>query len=315
MSKKNIILAIVLGALILIAYFYQGPIRKWRENSNKPQNFFLSIDTGKINKITLKKGGKTIVLEKLDNSTDKDKSWKIQNTKAFFIDNTAMAAVFESLKEIQKTGLETASKSKDSKINFQTDADNGTLVKVEDGKNEIEFILGKVGPDFSSVYISQPAISETYLAKNNLSSLNREDWLDKTIFSSDKEKINKIRFQYPDAQLIIEKATTTKNNSAWKGVAPKDFNVNPEKISEVLNIMSTLEAAEIPDQTINLDSTGIGKHNIIVEASGDGIDNILMLGDENKDGLVYAKRGSDDNIYLITKTQRDNLKKQIKDLK
>ncbi len=96
---------------------------------------------------------------------------------------------------------------------------------------------------------------------------------------------------------------------------PYSFEVDEDKISEILNIMSSLNAISIPEQIF--DNTGLEKNNIIVEATGEEVNNILMIGDaENEEEIrYYAKRGDSDNIYLITKAQRDALDKQIWDLR
>jgi len=44
MSRKNIILGGILIILIILVYFYQGPLEKWQSNINKPNNFFSNIN-------------------------------------------------------------------------------------------------------------------------------------------------------------------------------------------------------------------------------------------------------------------------------
>ncbi|MBU4026105.1 DUF4340 domain-containing protein, partial [Patescibacteria group bacterium] len=119
---------------------------------------------------------------------------------------------------------------------------------------------------------------------------------------------------------------TEKLEYEWEGISPYEFSVDENKIDEILNIMSNLIAAKIPEQTF--DGTGLEKNLIIAQATGEGIDNILMVGGALQNGstalrdyganaeeeLYYAKKGDSDNIYLITKEQRDELDKNIKDL-
>jgi hypothetical protein len=133
------------------------------------------------------------------------------------------------------------------------------------------------------------------------------EWRDLTIFSSAKEKINKIRFQYPNREFTVEF-----KNDKWSGVLPEKFTVNQEKIGKIAQIMSSLKAREIPEQTFK--NTGLEKHLIIIEAAGEAIDNVLMVG-ASQGGLSYAKRGESDNIYLIDKSARDELDKWIWQLK
>ena len=121
--------------------------------------------------------------------------------------------------------------------------------------------------------------------------------------------------QYPDREFAIEKVKNG-DKEEWQGTLPYKFKVSEEKINKILNIMTSLRATRIPEQ--KFEGTGLEKHLIIVEASGDDVDSVLMVGDTYKDGeeeLYYAKRGDSDNIYLITKEQRDELDKTIRDLR
>ena len=126
--------------------------------------------------------------------------------------------------------------------------------------------------------------------------------------SSDKEKITKIRFQYPTREFTIEKT-----DDKWSGTLPYSFDVDEDKVDDILVIMSDLTAVKIPEQTFQ--GTGLDKHNIIIQAIGEDMEAVLMVGDDNGEELFYAKRGDSDNIYLITEKQRDKLNIKISDLK
>jgi hypothetical protein len=72
-----------------------------------------------------------------------------------------------------------------------------------------------------------------------------------------------------------------------------------------LGILENLRSADIPAQEFK--GTGLEKNSLIIQVSGEGFDNTLMVGDCTKDNVCYAKRGDSDNIYFITKEQRDAL--------
>lgn len=128
------------------------------------------------------------------------------------------------------------------------------------------------------------------------------------------------------SQRIEESESVQKKEYEWKGVAPYEFNVNSDKIQNVLIMMSDLTAAELPEQTF--EGTGLEKNSLIVQATGEGIDNTIMIGDlfvpqaehleevktQAQTELYYAKKGDSDNIYLITKEQKDILNNRIIDL-
>lgn len=302
MSKKNLILGGVLVVLIVLALAYRGPIKKWQANLGKPKNFFSKIDMLSVDKMEIVKDGKTVVLEK------EGEKWKIGGIKDFYAAESDAKDIKEILSDAAKESLELVSANKDNKKEFQTD-EGGVSVKLLSGEKEaLDFIVGKAGSEGGS-YISRQSLKETYFIKLDLSRIfNKDEWRDKTIFSFAKEKIFQVRFQYPDREFTIEK-----KGDKWEGVKPKRFSVDKEKMDKILSVLSNLYAVAIPEQ--NFKGTELEKHLIIIEATGEGTRNILMVGEKNKDGLYFAKRGDSDNIYLISKIDRDELDKKVEQLK
>ncbi len=310
MSKKNIILLIVLAGLIGLAYFYQVPLKKWQASLGQPQNFLAGLAIDKVDKIEIVANGQTAILEKqLNPFKDNQVRWKIAGTKDFFADTKSVDELTTSLKDLAEVKLELVSSNQEKKSEFGTDS-TGAQIKLYVG-NVIaaDITVGNPGSDFASTYISSPGTVSTYSVPLNLNSaVGLSDWRDKTIFSTNPEKINKIRFQYPDREFTVEK-----KNNVWQGTIPDKFSVSSEKIDKILSIMSALKASQIPEQKFS--GTGLEKHLIIIEAMGEGLDNVLMVGQANSDNLYFAKKGDSDNIYLITEEQRDELDKWIWQLK
>lgn len=310
MSKKNLYLGGLLIILIAAAYIYNGPWRNWEEEKGKPKNFLAKINIDDVDFIDITTNNKLTTLEKIGDK------WKISGTKDFYAEDSSAGSLLLGLKDAQKADMELASENKDKKSEFAVDEENGTLLKLRQGEKVLgEMIIGKTAGNYTSSYISPAGDDKTYLAKAALSGLfMRDDWYDKKIFVSDQEKINKIRFQYPKQEFTIEK-----EGDVWSGVAPYKFTVTEEKISEILGLMANLSAAKIPEQ--NFSGTDLEKSGIIVQATGDGIDNTIMIGnaykgeDSGGEEYFYAKKATSDNIYLITKSDRDALDKNIKDLK
>jgi len=309
MSKKNLLLGGFLIILVSFSYLYMGPFKKWQEDKNKIHNFLEGIDLDQVNKIAINRRGKEVVLEK-----DGDK-WKISGTKNFYAPDDVLSRAMEELKKAQKSEMKLVSTNKDRKDEFKVD-ETGVNLKLENGDDILkEIIIGKMSSDFKNNYVAQVDDDKIYSLEAALDPVfNREDWYDKTIFKSDKEKISKIRFQYPRKEFSIEK-----KDEKWSGVSPYKFKVSPEKIKDVLEIMSNLKAVKIPEQDFK--NTGLEKNLIIIEAGGEGFNNVLMVGDAFKDDdqkeieYYYAKKGDSDNIYLITKEQKESLEKNIWNLK
>lgn len=306
MNKKTLILGGILAVLIILAYFYQGPIKRWQSNLAQPNNFLAKADVDQINKIEIINNKQETVLEKYKNR------WKISGTKDFYVKESLANRLEDGIRKLSKAEIELVSNSKDKKSDFQTGAEKGVKVKlIQDAQVVADFIVGKRGADFMSAYISEANSDNTYIIKSDISGLFKSDWHDKTIFANEKEKIVKIRFQYPNREFTIEKQSG--NIEQWHGVLPYKFSVNQDKIDKILNIMSNLTAIKIPEQIFK--GTGLEKNLIIVQATGDGVDNTLMIGEDNGEELYYVKKGDIDNIYLIFQEQRDELDKNIWDLR
>lgn len=295
MSKKTLILAVALLALVVLAYLYQVPLKKWQSNLGKPKNIFAGIKIEAVDKIEIIEQGKTLIL------TKQDEKWKYNNSKDFYADISAMAKVFNELKAAVSSEAELISDNRERKSEFKTD-NSGREIKLYRADKQIaDFIIGS-GADLGFSYISLPKSTATYEVKADLEGAFRPaEWRDLTIFLTPEEKINKIRFQYPNREFTIEF-----KNGQWSGVLPNKFSVKAEKIKSIIYIMSKLRAAEMPAQVFS--GTDLDKHFIIIEAAGEGVNNTLMIGGA-QDGRYYAKRGDSDNIYLITKGERDELDK------
>ena len=314
MNKKNLVLGGILIILVIIAYLYQGPIKKWQANLSKPKNFLSKIVVDKINKIEIiKNQNDKIILEK------NGERWRIAGTKDFYVPNDIAKIMIENLQKAVKSDLEIVSDNADMKKDFKTDNDSGIKIKiVKDNSDIVEFIIGKAGNDYKSSYISEQENQKTYLVNSNLNrafSKSKDDWYNKTIFSIDKTKISKIRFQYPDRNFTVEKSVID-DKDEWAGILPYKFNVDNEKFLEIVDAISYLEAVKIPEQ--KFEGTGLEKNLIIIQMTGENIDKTIMIGNGNDDEeneLFYTKKSDSDNIYLISKEQKEIFYKKIKDLK
>jgi hypothetical protein len=303
MSKKNAILFGVLVLLLAAAFIYQGPYNDWRDNKGEG-DILAETEVEDVDGLEMEKSATTTI------SLAKDEGgWKLADSKEFYVPEEVNEELNNALTALKENEAEEVSANADRKSEFNT-GENGTgLVLYVGEEKAAELIVGDKGNEAGSSYVSYPEGEETYLIESAIAELvQREQWGDPNVFSSDKEDINRVRFQYPEDEFIVEK-----QDGEWAGVSPYAFNVAEEKMDEVLNVMAGLTAADIPEQTF--EGTGLEKHLIIIEASGEEMTNTLMVGEANDEGLYYAKKGKSDNIYLITEEQRDVLKTSIEDLR
>jgi hypothetical protein len=302
MSKKNIILGIILIILVAFAWVWNGPLKKIQEVKAVEKNFLAGISSARVDKVIISNSGKTT---ELDKSGD---VWKIAGEKKFGVDSSAGTSLNSILSELGTMSLEVVSTNSDKKSSFGTD-EQGIKIEVKQGSDTFNFVVGKPTSDNSGTYLAAPDFGKTYQVALDLNTVfSRADWRDLSIFSFVPERSEKIRFQYPDHQFTVENIA-----NKWTGTKPAKFAVNTDKITSILGVLSSLTAAQIPAQSFA--NTGLEKHSIIIQVSGAGFDNTLMIGDCTKDNLCYAKTGASDNIYLINKSDRDALNKKMTDLK
>lgn len=307
MSKKNLYLGGALIVLIFIAYLYNGPLQNWREDKNKSENFLAKIDVNQIDFIDISGNGESIILERQEDE------WKVSGTKDFFVETALATELDIKIKDAISGEMDLVSNNKENKKDFDLNEENGILVKLRQGENILkEFLVGGFGSDYNSTYIAELESDESYLinvALNNI--FANSEWYDKIIFQVSPEKITKIRFQYPDREIIIER-----DGEDWSGIAPYEFSADAEKVENVLNAIANLEASNIPEQ--KFEGTRLEENLIIIEASGEGINNTIMIGgseSEEEDALYYAKKGDSDNIYLISLENRDIFDVSVSDLR
>lgn len=306
MNKKNLVLGGILVVLLVLVYLYQGPL----QNQGQENNFLSNVNAEEVDRIEItRENATTTTLIK-----EGDSRWQVKGEGDFYVISDVAGELEDKLGELVEADFELVSTNKDKKDEFHTNEDSGTrVVLYRDGEQVADFISGRTDSSvLNSTYVSRFDSSETYSVQgvNVTSVMSRNDWRSKVIFDSTQEDMNKVRFQYPDREFMVEKmeeeGTTT---TTWQGVEPRQFEVSEEKMDEVLQIMTDLEATRIPEQTF--EGTGLSEHLIIVEASGDDTSNTIMVGTKDgKEGekdLYYAKKGSSDNIYLITGEQRDKL--------
>lgn len=299
-KNNNLILTIVLVALVVLAFAYNGPIKAWREKANQPKNFLSAVDFAKVDKIEIGKD-KTILVKQ-------GEDWKVgTDKKAANANPSAVEQMLNQLKSAQKNGLELVSANKDRKSEFQTDA-SGIEVSFYQGDNKTTIIVGKMTSDYASSYLSRQDDDNTYrTAQINLWSVfMAEEWRDLAIFKGgDTAKLQKVRLQFPDKQFVLEK----KGEDWFEGKTK----LSKEKVGKIITRMTELSAAKIPAQDFK--PSGLDKSSLIIQVTGENIDNTLMVGKGDSQGQYYAKRGDSDMIYLISQADRDEINKKPDQLK
>lgn len=182
MGKKNLILGGVLIIMVVLAYLYQGPFKKWQASSNRPVNFLASVDISKVDRIVIG-GEKEVTLQKGGDG------WLVAGGKGFKADSAAVSSALGKINEAGAAQLELVSTNKGRKANFKTDG-SGIQARLYEGEKEVVALnLGKASNDFITSYVGRAGDDNTYqFAGVNLYSVfSLADWRDK----EDRDRLDK----------------------------------------------------------------------------------------------------------------------------
>jgi hypothetical protein len=301
MNKKNLILLIVFLLLVSLAVLYQSVFVNRQAAAQKAPSFLAGLAVDDVDKLEIEQPGKDkiILTKQLDNGQTR---WQLQGS-TFFVNQDSMQEILASLHTLADNRLLLASKDKGRKDRFGTDEAQGVLITMLTMDNVAgSMVVGRNTRDYNYTYISEPADEQTYMTPGNIYGMFvRSDWRDLTIFKNDNAQVNKIRIQRQDNNLLLEQ----KDGQWWAG---KD-QLDSLKIAKLISAMTDLKAVKLPEQTFA--NTGLEQNSLIVQVSGTGVDNILMIGsyvEENQSDseakaapvrFYYAKTAVNDNIYLI----------------
>lgn len=319
MNKKNLYLGGLLLFLILGTWLFNGPIKDWKSEWGKADNFFAELDFSQFNQIEISEAGENMKLILTDNR------WLIDGTKDFFVQDETVELIKTALEKARDSELELVSENSEKKEDFSTDS-SGAHIRLKQGETVLfDFIQGSASDDFTGSYFSPTNQDKTFYAAANLNNaFVREDWYDKSIFVFDEEKVNRVRFQYPQNEFVVEKkedsvkSTEDETLYFWEGTEPYQFRVDDEKMRDIVSTLASLEASSIPAQSF--EGTGLEQNLIIVETTlEDESSHTVMIGispDEEAEAVeFFAKRGDSDNIYMISKDDRDLFDTSIRGLR
>ncbi|MFH0840620.1 MAG: DUF4340 domain-containing protein [bacterium] len=317
MNKKNTILLIIFLVLLGLALLYKGPFTNYRLNKQKEPSFLSGLDLDKINQIEIAQPEKERI--SLTKSEFKgEERWKISIWPGFYVSRLNMKEIFEKLAELSQNDLLLASNEKDRKDRFMTNNEEGIWVELFNQEDVLaSMIVGKNTRDYNYTYFSQPGADQTYMAKGNMYGMFvKTEWRDQSIFDDDQDLVDTLRIQRGADSFLIEE-----KDGKW---FYNEIELNENKVAQITRSMTSLNTARFPEQTFA--GTGLEKNQLILQVTGEGVDNTLMIGDyiiENlgdletatEDKYYYVKRGDSDNIYMLHEKTINTFDVRIEDLK
>lgn len=296
--SKNIILFLALIALMTTTWVYQGPYQQWQHKRKLPVNFMKL--NGQINRLEIVKGKTKISLAK------EGDNWRVYGQEGkFFANPVQMKTLVQALNDLGAAELEVASNNPKKQVDFMIVGQEALQITLKSDKAETKFNVGKPTANYNGSYVGRDGDMKTYrLNSVNLQPLfGRMEWRDYSLFNLDSKQPNFLRLHYPDHEIKLTmragKWSDDKGNSGY----------DKTQIDKLAGTLVGLSAVEIPKQDFK--PTGLDKPAMIIELKGDGYDETLMLGKKGTKKTYYAKKGSSDNIYLLSSVDYETLARKL----
>lgn len=205
MKKSTYILIALLVVLAGAAYLVtMKPGEK--SISTEAGETFVQIDSLAVDKIEIKAPASSVTLEK------KGIEWFVQSPISYRADQTNVANTIQQIKAMQVKNIVSSNAQKH--VLFQVDTTGTQVVVYEKGAPKASFIFGKTGPTFSESYARLTGSNDVALVTGAYAyTFNRsiKEWRDRTIFTTPKENIKQVEFQFGDTMF-----TLVFQDSTWK---------------------------------------------------------------------------------------------------
>ncbi len=236
--KKNTYILIGLFVVLLIVAFLVLQKPGEQSASSASTGFLTVIDSVSVDKIEIKTPTLFLVLEK------RGTEWYIAQPINYKANQTNVGQIIHQIKNLEVKSTVSSKPEKHSV--FQVDQ-TGTEVKVyEKGIEKTSLILGKMAASYTESYARRLNSNDVLLVEGAYSYMfNRpvKDWRDKTIFTTPKESIKEVQYQYGDTIFSI-----AFKDSTW--LIGKD-RVQRSVIDGVLSSLSNLQADDFIDSTLS----------------------------------------------------------------
>ena len=286
MNKKNWILLGVLAVLALAAYAYKLIDKKIVDERTRVGNFASVIDVTKLDRISWEAGAKKMVLNR------ENKAWRIETDGQFYVQPDLMDQVLGGLAQLASSSLAIVSLQPDNKVLFGLDGEAKLIKLSADGREILQFQLGR--SDGVRSYLSQVGDDKSYTSLADLSAWQVEDWFDKKIFDNNSELWTSLTV---DNKIKPKESWSVKKvNQEWLAASGEKLAI--EKLKPVLNAMSQLQASALPKQS--LVGTGLDKPSLVIKVASDNLSNAMLVG-RAEGNNYYVKNAASENIYLVDK--------------
>lgn len=235
--KKNtyiliaLFLALLIGALLVL----QKPGEQ--SASSASMGFLAVIDSVSVDKIEIKTPEFSLILEK------RGVEWYLIQPINYKANQTSVGQIIHQIKSIEIKN--TISDKPEKHSVFQVDQSGIEVKMYETGIEKISFVLGKMAASYTESYARKLNSDDVFLvegASKYMFSRPVKDWRDRTIFSTPKENIKEVQYQFGDTVFSI-----AFKDSLW--FVGKD-KAQQSVADAIISSLSNLQADDFIDSTL-----------------------------------------------------------------
>lgn len=309
MKKKQLLtLGIILIGLLLVVLVFENPFKKsdYQMKVEESTALFSNFKKDQVTKVEIHATGETTTLSK------QDSGWVVSSMDNYPADSDSVDELFTKVGEFNNTNL--VSDNPKNQAEFQVDS-SGVEVKLmaADDKVLAHLFVGKNTPGFLSSYVRVADSNNVYIGKGYLQSVfdkGTRTWKDRTIFDFNKGVVTQINITSPEETIELRLDAENK----WQMLQPMASSVSQTEIDNLLTTFSKLATDDFAEEK-ELSEYGLDSPTSSISANlNDGTTAILHVGKE-EGGKLYVKSSDNNTIFMLFKSNVDNLIKKSETLK
>jgi hypothetical protein len=233
MTRNTVLLVGLLIVLLIIAVLVMQKPGE-RSSSGETGVALAPFDSVAVDKIEIKTPSTTVVLQK--NGVE----WYLQEPISYRADQSTVAAFLHDSKSLEVKNVVSNKPEKHSV--FQVDS-TGIMVKIyEKGTEKTSFVVGKATTSYTEMYARRSRSNDVVIvsgASAFVFSRAVKDWRDKTIFTTSRDNIKEVHYQYGDTTFVL-----TYKDSAW--TIGKD-SIQESVVNNLISSLSNVQADSFVD--------------------------------------------------------------------
>lgn len=299
-KKKIFILAGIFLALLIVVLILEKPYRTKKVRSDQ---YLITTDSKKIDKITIKKKDQETVLVK------KGDRWFVENKGNFPADPVILTEILEKL-----GGLETAqlvSKNPEKVNIFEVTAESGIEVKAEGGQSKVHFYIGKNGQDFNSNYVRREGSDAVYLTRESLRyTFDAPEFRSQKIFNLQDCQFTKLSYKSQDKEIELVK----EDKDVWMQTQGEPYKAKKENVESLISALKALRIDGFVENPV--EKAFENPYMALSFKCEEGYENTLLVAQKGKeDSHLLVKSAADPYQYKLSKHTIDQFIVKLKDLK